>query len=98
MSTTVIRTRVDRERARQVSEILGDIGLKPSDAVNMLFAQIVAHNGIPFAVQRDGYTYARAEYGLEPEEVDRLTRRMKASVLSARRAGTLREVTTLEDL
>jgi addiction module RelB/DinJ family antitoxin len=98
MSTTIIRTRVDRERARRVSEILGDIGLKPADAVNMLFAQIEAHQGIPFAVQREGYAYVRGEYGLTREEADRFSRRMKASAARALRAGTLREVRTVEDL
>jgi addiction module RelB/DinJ family antitoxin len=98
VNTTVIRARVERQRAQRVNEILGALGLKPGDAVNLFFAQIEAHQGLPFAVRLDGYDYARSEYGLTREETDRLSRRMKTSVARARRTGALREVKTAEDL
>jgi addiction module RelB/DinJ family antitoxin len=34
----------------RVEEILDDLGLKPSDAVNMLFAQIERRGCLPFEV------------------------------------------------
>lgn len=50
MSTTLLRTRIDTRRIHEASEILEAIGLTPGDAVNMFFAQVVQHRGIPFPV------------------------------------------------
>jgi len=55
--------------------ILSRMGLKPSDAVNMLYAQIVQQRGIPFALVDAGSDYARTEYGLTEAELDRWIRR-----------------------
>ncbi|MDR0902704.1 MAG: type II toxin-antitoxin system RelB/DinJ family antitoxin [Opitutaceae bacterium] len=98
MSTTIVRTRVDSARIRAARKILNDIGLKPADAVNMFFAQVVAHQGIPFAVQRDGYAYAMSEYGLAKEEVDRAHAGIKRGIARERKAGTVREFHGVADL
>ena len=69
MATTLLRARVDRGQAAAAKKILAGLGLKPGDAVGMLLAQVVAHRGLPFPVQEEGYAYARSEYGLTPREV-----------------------------
>ena len=71
MPTTVVRARVERSRARMAEKILFRMGLKPSDAVNMLYAQIVQQRGIPFALVDAGSDYARTEYGLTEAGMDR---------------------------
>lgn len=49
-SSTLLRARVPSDRMGRVEEILDDLGLKPSDAVNMLFAQIERRGCLPFEV------------------------------------------------
>ena len=57
MNTTLVRARVNAGRAKNVTRILQRVGLKPADAVNMLFAQIELRQGLPFvpAVSADGH-------------------------------------------
>ena len=98
MSTVIIRARVDGKHARAAREILSNIGLKPSDAVSMLMAQIVARRGMPFAVQEEGYAYAMSEYGATPQEVDAASKRMDRNIARERKAGTIKRIRTVEDL
>jgi addiction module RelB/DinJ family antitoxin len=44
----LFRTRVPARRLRKAEKILNRLGLKPSDAFNMLLAQIELRNGMPF--------------------------------------------------
>ena len=53
MATTLLRLRVESARARQAKTVLAALGLKPADAVNMLFSQVVARQGLPFPVYVD---------------------------------------------
>jgi addiction module RelB/DinJ family antitoxin len=46
--SVLLRTRVPARRLKKAEKILGRLGLKPSDAVNMLLAQIEMRNGVPF--------------------------------------------------
>jgi len=92
MPTTLLRTRVDSGRAREARKILARLGLKPGDAVNLLFAQIVNQRGLPFAVQEEGYAYAQAEYGLSPQELDRAAERIGRESASARRRAEIKPV------
>jgi antitoxin component of RelBE/YafQ-DinJ toxin-antitoxin module len=57
METTLVQARVNVRRARNVARILQRVGMKPADAVNMLFAQIELRQGLPFvpAIGDDGY-------------------------------------------
>ena len=87
MATTLIRTRVDARRAAAAKKILAGLGLDATSAVNMLFAQIVARRGLPFAVQEDGYAYAQSEYGVTPAELDAAAKRIKREAAAARRRG-----------
>jgi addiction module RelB/DinJ family antitoxin len=50
VASTLLRTRVPVDRMGRVEEILDHLGLKPTDAVNMLFAQIERRGCLPFEV------------------------------------------------
>jgi antitoxin component of RelBE/YafQ-DinJ toxin-antitoxin module len=48
--TTLFRARVPSGRLKRAEKILGDLGIKPGDAFNMLLAQIELRRGLPFLV------------------------------------------------
>jgi addiction module RelB/DinJ family antitoxin len=98
MQTTLVRARVERSRARNVEKILSRLGLKPSDAVNMLYAQIIQRRAIPFAVSDAGDDYARDEYGATAAELTSSVRRANRDIARERKAGTIRRVTSANDL
>ncbi|MFI5336908.1 MAG: type II toxin-antitoxin system RelB/DinJ family antitoxin [Opitutales bacterium] len=50
MATTLLRTRVDRTRAREAQKIFKRLGLKPSAAFDLFLAKVVALRGLPFPV------------------------------------------------
>lgn len=91
MATTLLRTRVDSARAAEAKKILAGLGLDATAAVNMLFAQVVAQRGLPFAVMENGYAYAVGEYGLTPAEADAAEKRIRRSLAREHKAGTLTE-------
>ena len=92
MAATLIRIRIDAGRAAAAKKILAGLGLDATSAVNMLFAQIVARRGLPFAVQEDGYAYAQSEYGVTPAELDAAAKRIRRTVARERKAGTFMEL------
>ena len=91
MATTLLRTRVDARRAAAAKKILDGLGLDATTAVNMMFAQIIARRGLPFAVQEDGDAYAQSEYGLTPAEMDAAAKRIRQSIARERKAGTIKK-------
>jgi addiction module RelB/DinJ family antitoxin len=48
--TAILRTRIDPHRKARVERILARLGVTPTQAVNMLFAQIEQRKAIPFPV------------------------------------------------
>jgi addiction module RelB/DinJ family antitoxin len=48
--TALFRARVPAGRLKRAEKILGDLGIKPGDAFNMMLAQIELRRGLPFAV------------------------------------------------
>lgn len=48
--TAILRTRIDPRRKARVEKILDGLGLTPSQAINLLFAQIERRKAIPFAL------------------------------------------------
>jgi addiction module RelB/DinJ family antitoxin len=98
MATTLLRTRVDSRRAAAAKKILEGLGLDATTAVNMMFAQIIARRGLPFAVQEDGDAYAQGEYGLTPDEMKAAEKRIRQSIARERKAGTIRPVKSADDL
>ena len=49
-STAILRTRIDPRRKARVEKILDQLGMTPTQAVNMFFAQIERRKAIPFFV------------------------------------------------
>ena len=41
---------VDAEVADQAEKILSDLGVTPTNAINMFYRQIIIHGGLPFGV------------------------------------------------
>lgn len=98
MATTLLRARVDTRHAVAAKKILAGLGLDTTTAVNMLFAQVVAQRGLPFAVQENGYAYAASEYGLTSAEMDAAAKRIRRGLARERKAGTIRPVRSADDL
>lgn len=48
--TTILRTKVPARRLQRAEKILRKLGLTPTDAVNMLLAQVELRQGLPFEV------------------------------------------------
>ena len=47
----VVNVRVDDKVKKEAEEVLADIGLSMSGAIQMYLKQIVIHNGIPFELK-----------------------------------------------
>ena len=47
-TTVLFRARVPQKRLRNAEKVLSKLGLKPSDAFNMLLAQIELKESVPF--------------------------------------------------
>lgn len=53
-TTAILRTRIDPRRKARVERILDRLGMTPTQAVNMFFAQIERRKAIPFAIAMQG--------------------------------------------
>jgi len=60
-TTTLFRARVPTARLRKAEEILSRLGMKPSDALNMLLAQIELREALPFEVTTHSRTLLTAD-------------------------------------
>ena len=49
--TTILSTTVPARRLQRAEKILRKLGLTPTDAVNMLLAQVEIRQGLPFDVR-----------------------------------------------
>lgn len=47
-NTSAVYARIDTDLKNNAEEILSQLGISPSGAIQMLYSQIVLHNGIPF--------------------------------------------------
>ncbi len=47
-NTTAVYARIDTELKDNAEEILSQLGITPSSAIQMLYRQIIIHNGLPF--------------------------------------------------
>jgi addiction module RelB/DinJ family antitoxin len=98
MPTVVLKSRVDRSNAAAARRVLARLGLKPSDAVNALFAQIASRKALPFALATSDSAYAKEEYGLDEKAVARVGARLRRETARERREGTVRHVASIADL
>ena len=96
--TIVLKSRVDRSHAIAARRVLAQLGLKPSDAINVLFAQIASRKALPFALATSDSSYVREEYGLDDAEVMAVGSRLRKELVRERKAGTVRPVSTVADL
>ena len=49
--TEMIRARVEPELKYQAEEVFSKIGLSPTEAITLFYAQVTLHKGLPFAVK-----------------------------------------------
>ena len=49
--TEMIRARVEPELKYQAEEVFSKIGLSPTEAITLFYAQVTLHRGLPFAVK-----------------------------------------------
>lgn len=52
--TTTITARIDSEKKIAAEEILNDLGMTLSGAINVFFNAVIVNQGIPFPVGRKG--------------------------------------------
>ena len=50
--TSPINVMVDDETKKEATEILKEVGLSMSTAINLFLKQVINHNGLPFEVSR----------------------------------------------
>ena len=49
--TEMIRVRVESELKSQAEEVFSELGLSPTEAISLFYAQVTLHRGLPFAVR-----------------------------------------------
>ena len=59
--TAILRAKVPARRLQRAGEILQKLGLTPSDAVNILLAQIEIRQGLPFEVSVQRHSLLTAD-------------------------------------
>lgn len=50
-NTNAVYTRIDSTLKENAEHILGQLGISPSSAIQMLYSQIVLQNGMPFELR-----------------------------------------------
>ena len=98
MPTVVLKSRVDRSNAAAARKVLSRLGLKPSDAVNALFAQIASRKALPFSLATSDSSYASEEYGLDRKGIIAVGKNLRKQVEKERLEGTVRSVSSIADL
>jgi len=89
---------VDSSLKRKSDALLSQLGLDAGTYVSMALTQLVHHRGIPFAVMESDEAYFGREYELTASDEVKAGKRMRQETARARRAGTLREIRSVEDL
>ncbi len=98
MPTVVLKSRVDRSNAAAARKVLSRLGLKPSDAINALFAQIASRKALPFSLATSDSSYASEEYGLNRKGIIAVGKNLRKHVEQERLEGTVRSVSSIADL
>ncbi|MCC5847149.1 MAG: type II toxin-antitoxin system RelB/DinJ family antitoxin [Verrucomicrobia bacterium] len=60
MKTAVVHSRIQPEIKEQAERILHRLGLSPTEAIRMFYAQITLRNGLPFDVELPNETTIQA--------------------------------------
>ena len=84
--TEQIRLRIDTELAEEADEVCREIGITPTAAVSMFFAQMVKLRGLPF---RPSDFPALDEYGVTLAQATAAEDSALAEIALSRKAGKL---------
>jgi addiction module RelB/DinJ family antitoxin len=88
--TEQIRLRIERGLLREADEVCREIGVSPSGAVSMFFAQLVKLRGLPF---RPSHFPALEEYGATLEQATAAVDTALVEIAADRKAGRLKKFT-----
>lgn len=50
-NTSAVYARIDNDLKNKAEDILSKLGISPTSAVQMLYSQIILHNGMPFELK-----------------------------------------------
>ena len=84
--TEQIRLRIDTDLAEEADEVCREIGITPTAAVSMFFAQMVKLRGLPF---RPSDFPALEEYGVTLAQATTAEDSALAEIALSRKAGKL---------
>jgi len=88
--TEQIRLRIDSELAEEADAVCREIGITPTAAVSMFFAQMVKLRGLPF---RPSDFPALDDYGVTLAQATVAEESALAEIASSRKAGKLEKFT-----
>ncbi len=88
--TEQVRYRIDRDLVKEVDEVCEDLGVTPTQAVSMFFAQLVKLRALPF---RPSGLPARDEYGASMAEAEAAEARALKEIRRDRKAGRVVQFT-----
>ena len=88
--TEQIRLRIDGGLAREAADVCRELGMTPTAAVSMLFAQMVKLRAMPF---RPSNFPALDEYGVTFEEATKAEDEAIKEIKKSRAAGRLQQFT-----
>ena len=86
--TEQVRYRIDKNLVRDAAKVFDAIGVSPSVAVSMFFAQVVHQRGLPF---KPSEFPALEEYGADLEGAARAEREARMELVADKLAGRLFE-------
>lgn len=86
--TEQVRYRIDKKLVKQAEQVCADLGISPSQAVSMFFAQMVKLGGVPF---RPSTFPALEEYGVTLAEAEAAETKARKELDAEEKAGKLVE-------
>lgn len=98
MPTIVLKSRIDRSNAAAARRVLSRLELKPSDAVNALFAQIASRKALPFSLATSDSSYAKEEYGMDRKRIVAVGKNLRKQLEKERIEGGVKSVSSIADL
>jgi addiction module RelB/DinJ family antitoxin len=84
--TEQIRLRIDRDLVKEADTVCRELGITPTAAVSMFFAQLVKLRGLPF---RPSDFPALEEYGVTLPQATAAEDAALAEIAASRKAGKL---------
>src|SRR5439155_3553504 len=92
--TEQVRYRINKKLVKQAEKICEEIGISPSQAVSMFFAQMVKVGGVPF---RPSTYPALADYGVTLAEAEAAEAQARDELDTDEKAGKLLEFKVFTD-